>query len=172
MIELKNHVICIELTYKIILFYLPIAVFYFLRYVHRREKNYSCPQCDYKTLFKCDLNKHQKSVHQKIRKVCSFCGKHVANLAEHVRFVHKHAKKHKCENCNYACVKQSDLRKHVAAVHKWSKGLIGVPGAAAAALAAVTGKTGGESIKVEGRWCCTQAEVAEGSCTCKLLTIL
>ena len=151
MIELKNHVICIELTYKIILFYLPIAVFYFLRYVHRREKNYSCPQCDYKTLFKCDLNKHQKSVHQKIRKVCSFCGKHVANLAEHVRFVHKHAKKHKCENCNYACVKQSDLRKHVAAVHKWSKGLIGVPGAAAAALAAVTGKTGGESIKVEGR---------------------
>eukprot|EP00088_Acartia_fossae_P003657 TRINITY_DN11565_c0_g1_i1.p1 TRINITY_DN11565_c0_g1~~TRINITY_DN11565_c0_g1_i1.p1 ORF type:complete len:495 (-),score=140.93 TRINITY_DN11565_c0_g1_i1:1037-2521(-) len=99
-----------------------------MRRVHRNmvreEKSFSCPECDYKTLFKADLNKHQSHVHQRIRKICNFCGKHVSNLSEHIRFVHKHDKRQKCDSCNYSCVKPSDLRKHITAVHKWSKGLL------------------------------------------------
>jgi len=116
-----------------------------IRYVHRQEKNFSCTDCEYKTLFKCDLVKHQKAVHQKIRKVCSYCGKHVANLTEHIRFVHKLEKKNKCDNCNYACVKPSDLRKHVAAVHKWSRGILPTT----IDPASINRK--GEPIKVENR---------------------
>jgi len=97
-----------------------------IRYVHRKEKNFQCGQCQYKTLFKSDLLKHEKAVHLGIRKpskkkVCGHCGKHVSNLSEHVRFVHHHAKNFKCDHCAYACVKPADLRKHIVAVHKFGK---------------------------------------------------
>jgi len=92
-----------------------------IRYVHRKEKAFSCAHCDYKTLFKSDLIKHENAVHHGIRKVCKHCGKHVSNLSEHVRFVHQHAKNFKCDHCSYACVKPADLRKHIVAVHKFGK---------------------------------------------------
>ncbi|XP_023345473.1 zinc finger protein 225 [Eurytemora carolleeae] len=91
-----------------------------IRYVHRKEKNFACGQCEYKTLFKSDLIKHQNAVHHGIRKICPHCGKHASNLSEHIRFVHARTKNYKCNVCAYACVKPADLRKHISAVHKGS----------------------------------------------------
>ena len=56
-----------------------------IKAVHFKEKNYFCQQCDYKTLFKSDLLKHDLLVHRKIKKSCPECGKQVANLHEHIR---------------------------------------------------------------------------------------
>ena len=56
-----------------------------IKAVHLKEKNYFCQQCDYKTLFKSDLLKHDELVHRKIKKSCPHCGKQVANLHEHIR---------------------------------------------------------------------------------------
>ena len=56
-----------------------------IKAVHLKEKNYFCHRCEYKTLFKSDLLKHDELVHQKIKKSCPHCGKQVANLHEHIR---------------------------------------------------------------------------------------
>jgi len=89
-----------------------------IKAVHFKEKNYFCQQCDYKTLFKSDLLKHDLLVHRKIKKSCPECGKQVANLHEHIRLVHKKEKKFKCNYCGYTCAKQSDMKKHTRNVHK------------------------------------------------------
>ena len=108
-----------------------------IKAVHLKEKNYFCQQCDYKTLFKSDLLKHDELVHRKIKKSCPHCGKQVANLHEHIRLgiiligdfltfhfltfdfsVHKKEKKFKCNYCGYTCAKQSDMKKHTRNVHK------------------------------------------------------
>jgi hypothetical protein len=39
------------------------------RYVHLKEKNFGCSHCDYRTLFKSDLTKHENAVHHGIRRV-------------------------------------------------------------------------------------------------------
>ena len=56
-----------------------------IKAVHLKEKSYFCQHCDYKTLFKSDLMKHEQLVHMKIKKSCPHCGKQVANLHEHIR---------------------------------------------------------------------------------------
>ena len=89
-----------------------------IKSVHLKEKNHFCQRCEYKTLFKSDLLKHDELVHQKIKKSCPHCGKQVANLHEHIRLVHKREKKFQCNYCGYSCVKQSDMRKHSKNVHK------------------------------------------------------
>jgi len=89
-----------------------------IKAVHLKEKNYFCDSCDYKTLFKSDLVKHNQLVHMKIKKSCPECGKQVANLHEHIRLVHKREKKFKCNFCGYTCAKQSDMKKHTKNVHK------------------------------------------------------
>ena len=108
-----------------------------IKAVHLKEKNYFCQQCDYKTLFKSDLLKHDELVDRKIKKSCPHCGKQVANLHEHIRLgiilfgnfltfhfltlnfsVHKKEKKFKCNYCGYTCAKQSDMKKHTRNVHK------------------------------------------------------
>lgn len=108
-----------------------------IKAVHLKEKNYFCHRCEYKTLFKSDLLKHDELVHQKIKKSCPHCGKQVANLHEHIRLgedlaffkviqnynilifsVHKKEKKFQCNYCGYSCAKQSDMKKHSKNVHK------------------------------------------------------
>ena len=89
-----------------------------IKAVHMKEKNYFCNLCDYKTLFKSDLIKHDDLVHRKIKKTCQECGKQVANLPEHVRMVHRKEKNFKCSYCGYSCAKQSDMKKHSKNVHK------------------------------------------------------
>jgi len=86
--------------------------------VHLKEKNYFCTICNYKTLFKSDLSKHVELIHKKIKKSCVECGKHVANLPEHIRIVHRREKRFQCNHCQYACTKQSDMKKHTKNVHK------------------------------------------------------
>lgn len=89
-----------------------------IKAVHMKEKNYFCKMCDYKTLFKSDLLKHDDLVHRKLKKTCQECGKQVANLPEHVRMVHRKEKNFKCSYCGYSCAKQSDMKKHSKNVHK------------------------------------------------------
>lgn len=89
-----------------------------IKAVHMKEKNYFCNLCDYKTLFKSDLLKHDELVHRKIKKSCQECGKKIANLYEHIRIVHKKEKNFKCNYCGYSCAKQSDMKKHSKNVHK------------------------------------------------------
>jgi len=89
-----------------------------IKAVHMKEKNYFCNLCDYKTMFKSDLLKHDDLVHRKLKKSCLECGKQVANLPEHVRMVHRKEKNFKCNYCGYSCAKQSDMKKHSKNVHK------------------------------------------------------
>ena len=86
--------------------------------VHNKRKSFFCGICDYKTMFRSDLVKHEDSVHKKLRKSCPDCGKNVANVHEHVRLVHKKEKKFKCNVCAYMCSKQADMKKHSKNVHK------------------------------------------------------
>ena len=60
-----------------------------IKAVHLKEKNYFCQKCEYKTLFKSDLLKHDQLVHRKIKKSCPHCPKAVANLPEHIRLGNK-----------------------------------------------------------------------------------
>jgi len=89
-----------------------------LKSVHAKEKNFFCNECDYETMFRSDLLKHDELVHKKVKKSCQECGKQVANLPEHVRMVHRKEKNFKCNYCGYSCAKQSDMKKHTKNVHK------------------------------------------------------
>ena len=89
-----------------------------IKAIHEKEKHYFCSICEYRTLFKSDLVKHDDLVHKKFRRSCPDCGKQIANLHEHTRLVHKKIKKYKCNYCGYTCGKKGDIDKHTRNVHK------------------------------------------------------
>ena len=57
--------------------------------VHTGVKNFPCPECGKKFKSNYDLNRHRDTVHLGNKPCCPFCGKHLANIRQHIRVVHK-----------------------------------------------------------------------------------
>jgi KRAB domain-containing zinc finger protein len=81
-------------------------------------KTFSCDLCIYKTLKKQDFTKHISTVHKKQKTPCPECGKHLVNVAEHIKLVHRKEKRFHCAECEYKCCFSSDLQKHIDSVHR------------------------------------------------------
>merc|ERR1719233_1701369 len=56
--------------------------------VHTGVKNFPCPECGKKFKSNYDLNRHRDTVHLGNKPCCPFCGKHLANIRQHIRVVH------------------------------------------------------------------------------------
>ncbi|XP_023345480.1 zinc finger protein 271-like [Eurytemora carolleeae] len=57
--------------------------------VHADNRNFPCVSCDKKFKSNYDLARHRDSVHLGQKPACPICGKHLANLNQHIRVVHK-----------------------------------------------------------------------------------
>ena len=57
--------------------------------VHTGVKNFPCPECGKKFKSNYDLNRHRDTVHLGNKPPCPYCGKHLANIRQHIRVVHK-----------------------------------------------------------------------------------
>jgi len=79
---------------------------------------FNCDLCTYKSLKKCDFMKHVSSVHQKLKSSCPECGKHIVNVAEHIKLIHRKERRFQCQECSYRSCFRNDLKKHVNSVHK------------------------------------------------------
>jgi len=77
--------------------------------------------CDYICSLNSNLQRHIKSVHNKIKDVeCEFCDYTCSlnsNLQRHIKSVHNKIKDVECEFCDYTCSQNSDLQKHIKSVH-------------------------------------------------------
>ena len=84
-------------------------------------KRFHCEQCEYKTSRKCDLNKHIKQVHEKIKDVecpsCEFKCSTKSQLNQHIKQVHDKIKDVHCPTCEFKCTTQGQLKIHIKAVH-------------------------------------------------------
>ena len=76
---------------------------------------YCCHLCTFMTMLKDDLTNHEEAVHpnHKKKKGCPECGKEVANLSKHIRFVHEKKKRSQCNNCGYRFAMRKDMMKHI-----------------------------------------------------------
>ena len=82
-----------------------------------------CEQCQFKTVWKTALNRHIRTVHNKIRNhKCGLCGFSFAQkstLQHHVEAVHKKLRKHVCEECGYSATQKSNIRTHMKRAHSF-----------------------------------------------------
>ena len=79
------------------------------------------PNCNFKCLYKSDLERHQLK-HSDIRNlqcnVCEFTCKRRNELMRHHRFVHQEAPLSECSFCDYKTKNAQHLRRHIASLHK------------------------------------------------------
>ena len=85
------------------------------------DKKVRCEQCPFVTVWKTALNRHIKTVHNKIRDhVCGFCGNSFAyktTLQDHEAAIHTKVRKHVCKQCGFAAAQKSNIRTHMKAAH-------------------------------------------------------
>jgi len=84
--------------------------------VHTGVKNFPCPECGKKFKSNYDLNRHRDTVHLGNKPCCPFCGKHLANIRQHIRVVHKQIR-FPCTICKKQMTTKAELRKHYAKSH-------------------------------------------------------
>merc|ERR1719402_888891 len=84
--------------------------------VHTGSKNFGCNECGKKFKSNYDLNRHRDTVHLGNKPVCPFCGKHLANIRQHIRVVHKQIR-FPCSVCKKQMTTKAELRKHFAKAH-------------------------------------------------------
>ena len=68
------------------------------RLKHGDTKKFNCQQCEYVTSKKGNYEQHIRSIHEKIREICLYCGKSFSdkpNLNKHVRKSHPEALENK-----------------------------------------------------------------------------
>jgi len=84
--------------------------------VHTGVKNFPCPECGKKFKSNYDLNRHRDTVHLGNKPCCPFCGKHLANIRQHIRVVHKQIR-FPCTICKKQMTTKAELKKHYAKCH-------------------------------------------------------
>lgn len=89
--------------------------------IHPQGQNiYKCDICDYKTNWKCALQKHVNK-HQ-ISYVCYICHKkfsYCASLDRHLKACHQsNPRLYKCQICSFNTKWSGNLNKHVNTAHK------------------------------------------------------
>ena len=86
-----------------------------------KNERFRCEQCPYGASRRCDLNRHIKVVHDKIRnhacEECDYTTSSKGDLDRHRRTMHKRMKNHACEECDYTASDKGNLNKHIKAVH-------------------------------------------------------
>lgn len=88
---------------------------------HRNERDFACPDCDYKAYTKVDLTRHQTIHTGEKNKICEFCGKAFAKdstLRDHVKAIHERKVKHECEVCGFVTHRANNLRVHIRMRHQ------------------------------------------------------
>ena len=70
-----------------------------------------CLECPLKFPVSFALDYHQKIAHRGYAKMCTTCGKVVADLSKH-RLVHTLERPHKCDLCDFQTARKSTLTRH------------------------------------------------------------
>lgn len=85
------------------------------------RKKFECDQCDYKCSTNGNLQKHIKSVHDKIKDYacdkCKFKSSTNVDLQKHIKNVHNKAKDFGCDQCDAKFSTNGNLQRHIKAVH-------------------------------------------------------
>jgi len=88
-----------------------------MRYVHAKEKNHKCPECEKSFQTTTHLRTHVARVHLGIKMKCEDCGKMVQDLHSHQVYVHKQPKNFPCDQCDKRFHTISSLKSHIEAQH-------------------------------------------------------
>ena len=96
-----------------------------IRDVHLKlnKKHLICTLCDKSFSRKCDLNTHNKSVHQKVKYTCTECDTQFSRnsaLDSHIQSIHKQVK-NTCTQCDKQFSAKSDLKRHIQSIHEQVK---------------------------------------------------
>ena len=88
-------------------------------------KIFKCEKCSYETKRKCDLKKHVKQVHDKIKDnfctQCDYKASLKSDLIKHVKIVHDKIKDQCCTQCDYKFSTKYHLNRHVKSAHNPNK---------------------------------------------------
>ena len=89
--------------------------------VNQEVKKFSCESCDYKTNYKCYLNRHVEQVHDKIKDIvclqCDYKCSSSSDLKQHVKQIHDKIKDVVCLQCDFKCSTSGNLKQHVKGIH-------------------------------------------------------
>jgi KRAB domain-containing zinc finger protein len=90
------------------------------RVVHRKDNLYFCTECNKGFPIKSQLRNHINKIHLKIRQSCPDCGAEVANLQQHIRFVHEKRMAAVCDvpGCETKFANRLSKKKHMQSVHE------------------------------------------------------
>jgi uncharacterized Zn-finger protein len=86
-------------------------------------ERYRCDRdgCNYMCSRKGDLNRHIKSVHDKIKDhecdLCEFKCSNKSDLTTHIKVVHDKIKDHECVDCGYTFSNKGTLKQHIKQIH-------------------------------------------------------